>query len=140
MKKCLITLVALILAFNSFAGQQQEKKPVRIAIAGLSHDHVIPLLRNFKTQDFELVGIFESNKELAQRYAEEFKIDKNIIFNSLEEMLDKTKPDGVVTFTSIFDHLKVVEACAPRGIDVMVEKPLAVSNRHAEAMEKLVEK
>jgi len=67
-------------------------------------------------------------------------IDQNIIFDSLEEMLDKTKPDGVITFTSIFDHLKVVEACAPRGIDVMVEKPLAVSTGHAEAMSGLVSK
>jgi predicted dehydrogenase len=55
-------------------------------------------------------------------------------------MLDKTKPEGVLTFTSIFEHLKVVEACAPRGIHVMVEKPLAVSTKHAEAMQKLVNK
>jgi predicted dehydrogenase len=140
MKKYVISFLAIILYFNSLTGQQQETKPVRIAIAGLSHSHVIPLLRSYKTQDFVLVGIFEGNNELAQRYSEQYKIDKKIIYNSLEEMLDKTKPDGVVTFTSIFDHLKVVEACAPRGIDVMVEKPLAVSNKHAEAMKNLVEK
>ena len=29
-------------------------------------------------------------------------------------MLDKVKPDAVVAFGSIFDHLAVVEACAPR--------------------------
>jgi predicted dehydrogenase len=52
-------------------------------------------------------------------------------------MLEQTKPEGVITFTSIFDHLKVVEACAPRGIHVMVEKPLAVSVKHALAMSKL---
>jgi len=67
-------------------------------------------------------------------------IDQNIIFDSLEEMLDKTRPDGVITFTSIFDHLKVVEVCAPRGINVMVEKPLAVSTKHAETMSRLVRK
>jgi predicted dehydrogenase len=140
MKRHIISFLTICLIFNSLTGQQSEKKTVRIGIAGLSHSHVIPLLRNYKTMDLEIVGIFESNNELAQRYAEEFKIDKNIIFTSLEEMLDKTKPDGVVTFTSIFDHLKVVEACAPRGIDVMVEKPLAVSTKHSEAMLKLVEK
>jgi len=140
MNKCLSVFLTFFLAFNVVAGQQAEKKTTRIAIAGLSHSHVVPLLRNFKNQNFELVGIFESNNELAQRYAEQFKLDKNIIYNSLDEMLDKTKPDGVVTFTSIFDHLKVVEACAPRGIDVMVEKPLAVSTKHSETMLKLVEK
>jgi len=40
----------------------------------------------------------------------------------------------VITFTSIFDHFKVVEACAPRGIHVMVEKPLAMNTDHAKAM------
>jgi len=41
---------------------------------------------------------------------------------------------AVITFTSIFDHFKVVEACAPRGIHVMVEKPLAMNTDHAKAM------
>jgi predicted dehydrogenase len=49
-------------------------------------------------------------------------------------MLDATKPEGVVTFTSIYEHLEVVEKCAPRGIHVMVEKPLAVSVDHAKRM------
>jgi predicted dehydrogenase len=140
MNKYLILFLTIVFIFNSSAGQQPEKKPVRIGIAGLSHSHVVPLLRSYKTLDFELVGIFESNTELAMRYADQYGIDKSIIYSSLDDMLDKTKPEGVVTFTSIFDHLKVVEACAPRGIDVMVEKPLAVSNKHAQSMLKLVEK
>jgi len=137
MKKILVLFISLIIISPFSSAQTQERKKVRIGIAGLTHSHVLPLLRNYKNYNFELVGISESNVELAKRYAEQFKIDKNIIFNSLGEMLDKTKPDGVVTFTSIFDHLKVVEECAPRGIHVMVEKPLAVSNSHASAMAKL---
>ncbi|MFO8148433.1 MAG: hypothetical protein R6U03_13685 [Gillisia sp.] len=35
-------------------------------------------------------------------------------------------------------HLAVVEACAPRGIDVMVEKPLAVNMKHARRMAELL--
>ena len=73
-------------------------------------------------------------------YAKKFGFDPSLIYSSLDEMLDKTKPEGVLTFTSIFDHLKVVEACAPRGIDVMVEKPLAVSVKHASVMQKLIGK
>ena len=140
MKKIFLILFGIVLLNSLLSGQQSERKPVKIGIAGLSHSHVLPLLRNFKNQDFQIVGISEDNQELARRYAKEFMIDQNIIFDSLEEMLDKTKPDGVITFTSIFDHLKVVEACAPRGIHVMVEKPLAVSTKHSEAMLKLVEK
>jgi predicted dehydrogenase len=41
---------------------------------------------------------------------------------------------AVATFTSTFDHRRVVEECAPRGIDVMMEKPLAVNMKDARAM------
>jgi len=139
--KSVINFILLItVVHTTMSAQQPVNKPVKIGIAGLSHSHVLPLLGSYKNQDFQIVGIAESNSELAGRYAKQFGIDQNIVFSSLDEMLDKTKPDGVVTFTSIFDHLKVVEACAPRGINVMVEKPLAVSNKHAETMAALVKK
>ena len=53
-------------------------------------------------------------------------------FNSTGEMLQRIKPDAVLAYNAIADHLAVVEACAPKGISVMVEKPLAVNNQQAE--------
>ncbi len=50
------------------------------------------------------------------------------------------KPEAVVAFGSIYSHLEVVEACAPRGIHVMVEKPLAVNWEHARRMDSLARK
>ncbi len=130
--------IALLFYFIIHTVSGQE--PVRIGIAGLSHSHVIPLLRNMTRPGMIIVGIAESDTALSNRYVRQFGIDKNLIFQSLDKMLEKTHPDGVVTFTSIFEHLKVVEACAPRGVHIMVEKPLAVSMSHARKMEKLVKK
>jgi predicted dehydrogenase len=45
-----------------------------------------------------------------------------------------------VAFGSIYEHMKVVEECAPRGIHVMVEKPLATNTEHAKRMEELANK
>lgn len=135
MKIYSITLVFCLIMLAS-SGQN----PVRIGIAGLSHSHVIPLLRNLDRQDILVVGIAESDTALSNRYARQFNLDKRLIYTTVEEMLDNTQPEGVVTFTSIYDHLRVVEACAPRGIHVMVEKPLAVSTRHALKMKRLAEK
>lgn len=135
-RKIVISLYLLVSA-GLLSGQEAGKKPVKIGIAGLTHDHVISLLRNPGTRDFIVVGISEANRELALKYAREFNIDTAIIFTSLGEMLDKTKPEGVLTFTSIFEHLEVVKACAPRGIHVLVEKPLAVSTKHAREMAKI---
>jgi predicted dehydrogenase len=51
-------------------------------------------------------------------------------------MLDRVKPQAVAAFTSTFDHPRVVEACAARGIHVMMEKPLAVNMEHALAIQR----
>lgn len=134
MKRIIVISLYLLASAGLLSGQVAGKHPIRIGIAGLTHSHVLPLLRNLNSQDFKVVGISEANRELALRYAREFKIDTSIIFTSLGEMLDKTRPEGVLTFTSIFEHLEVVKACAPRGIHVLVEKPLAVSTKHAREM------
>jgi predicted dehydrogenase len=134
----ILTLLLLFAAviLNSAAGQN----PVRIGVAGLSHSHVRPLLRNLDREDIQIVGIAENNSELSHRYADQYGFDKDLLFKSLDEMLDQSRPEGIITFTSIYDHLKVVEACAPRGIHVMVEKPLAVNTDHANTMFELSEK
>lgn len=81
--------------------------------------------------DIEIVGIVEPNKALAQRYAYQHKFSMDLVYNSIEEMLNKVNPEAVTAFGTIYEHLEVVEAAAPRGIHVMVEKPLAVSMEHA---------
>jgi len=55
-------------------------------------------------------------------------------------MLDEVKPEAVAAFGTTFDHLAVVRVCAPRGIHVIVEKPLAVSLKHAQEIEALAKK
>jgi predicted dehydrogenase len=132
--------IIVVLFMSLFLYPARGQQPVRIGIAGLSHSHVLPLLRNLNRKDIQIVGIAESNSELLHRYAKQYSINENILFESLEDMLEKTKPEGVITFTSIYEHLQVVKKCAPRGIHVMVEKPLAVSTGHVKVMSKLVEK
>jgi predicted dehydrogenase len=46
----------------------------------------------------------------------------------------------VAAFGTIYQHLEVVQTCAPLGIHVMVEKPLAVSLDHAKKMKLLADK
>ena len=119
----------------------QTTKAVRIGIDGLSHDHIHGILRKHKErQDILIVGIAEPNRERAEKLARQYGFSMEIVFDQLETMIDKTRPEGVVAFNSIYDHLKTVEICAPKGIHVMVEKPLAVSSEHAEKMKKLAEK
>lgn len=135
MKLLLLTTLLALFASSVFA-QTDEKKPVKIGIAGLTHSHVRGILRRPDHGDIQIVGIAEPNRDLAARYAEQYGFSMDIVYDDLETMLDATKPEAVTAFNSIYGHLEVVEACAPRGIHVMVEKPLAVSVEHARAMEK----
>lgn len=134
-----LVLVSLLLVCNGRA--EDSKPPVRFAIVGLTHDHArgfIPAARN--RSDVQLVGIVERDRELAARYAAAHKLDPGLFFPSLEALLLKTNIQAVAAFTSTFDHRRVVEECAPLGISVMMEKPLAVNMEHALAMRAAAEK
>jgi predicted dehydrogenase len=127
-------------AFFQSSAQSNSGKPVRVAVAGLTHSHVHWILGRPAQADIELVGIYEPNRDLAERFAQRHGYKMELVYSDLNQMLEATKPEAVTAFGSIFDHLRVVQACAPRGIHVMVEKPLAVSMRHAREMEALARK
>ncbi len=145
MKRKLLLQIAFLFFLILFAmsGFAQSKiptdAPVRVALAGITHDHVGWILSR-KKPDIILVGIYEPNKELAQRYAKRYSIDPAIFYNNLDKMLDATKPEITLAFGSVYAHLSVVQACAPRHINVMVEKPLAASLKQALEMDALAKK
>jgi predicted dehydrogenase len=86
-------------------------------------------------QEVQLVAIAEPDLKLAEKYARTYKLGTNLFYRNLDQMLDSIKPQAVAVFTSTFDHRRAVEACAARGIHVMMEKPLAVSMEQARAIE-----
>lgn len=109
---------------------------LRVAIIGLEHGHAGGFLRTALTRaDADVVGISEPDAEVRGRYAERFKIGNERLFASHADMLDKTKPEAAMVFTSTFDHKMAVDLCAARKIPVIMEKPLAVSLDHARAMQ-----
>ena len=121
------------------ASAQSNPPPLRVGVAGLVHGHVGWILKAMQRDDIKVVGIAEPNRTLAQRYAEQYGFSMDIVYDDLATMLDQTKPEAVTAFNTIYDHLATVEACAPRGIHVMVEKPLAVSLEHAQRMKTLAQ-
>lgn len=113
--------------------------PLRVGVIGLVHTHVHWILGREDHGDIEIVGIVEPNKELAKEYSEMHGYSMDIVFDTIEEMVSSTNPEAVTAFNTIYDHLSVVEYCAPKGIHVMVEKPLAVNLDHALKMKDLAE-
>jgi predicted dehydrogenase len=139
MRQTFIFLLLIILAINSCLAQE-SKKPFRIGVAGLTHGHVNGILNRAHDGDIEIVGIAEADRALAERLLNRYKLPLSLLYSSLDEMIEKAKPEAVTAFASTYDHLAVVKACAPRGIHVMVEKPLAVSLEHAKQIQQLAAK
>lgn len=117
-----------------------QQAPLNVGIVGLTHTHVHWILGREDFGDIKIVGIVEPNRDLAERYAEQHGYSMEIVFNTMEEMIAATQPQAVTAFGTIYEHLHVVEIAAPKGIHVMVEKPLAVSLKHAKKMKALAQK
>lgn len=116
---------------------KRESNPLKVAVIGLVHTHVHWILGREKKGDIEVVAIVEPNKALAEKYCKQHGYSMEIVFASMDEMSAKIKPEAVTAFGTIYSHLSVVEFCAPLGIHVMVEKPMAVSLAHAIKMKEL---
>jgi predicted dehydrogenase len=89
-----------------------------------------------KRHDIEVVGIAEPDTALQQRYASQYHLNPEIFSSQIDELIVKSKPDTIVLYTNTFDHRSAVEACARHHIDVMMEKPLAVSYEDAKAIQR----
>lgn len=136
--------VLLVLSFHFVKAESQTTRdnPVLFAVARMNHDHIGFILGRVKkgSPDYRLAGIYEPDQKLVQKYSKTYNLDASLFYDNLDKMLEQAKPEAVLAFGSTFDHLSVVEACAPRGIHVMVEKPLAVSMNHATKMKALADR
>lgn len=125
-------LAGLVLTTAVFAGE-----PLRIAVAGVTHDHLGGVVSELRQGDIQVVGVWEPDARYLHANSLTGMLPESLFYADLDTMLDQTRPEAVVVYGSIKEHLAVVEACAPRGIHVMVEKPLATTMEDARRMAEL---
>jgi predicted dehydrogenase len=135
-----ITVLSVAPLIGQSPASRAAPAPLRLGVIGLTHDHVHWLFGRMNDGDFDVVGIVEPNRALVQRYANQYGFRTDLVVNSMAELFEKSRPTAVAAFGSTFDHLSIVQAAAPRGIHVMVEKPLAVSLDHAKQMKALADR
>lgn len=129
----LTCLLALLFITNGSHAQDRLK----VAVAGLSHDHVHTLLRAYKNQEVDILGIAEADKKLTDRYRKSYNLPDSLFFPSLTDMLHNVHPDIVLAYNAIAEHLDVAEVCLPLKVPLMVEKPLATTNEQAQRIARL---
>jgi predicted dehydrogenase len=140
LKNSTALLIILLVVIINLQAQEPSGASIRLVIIGMTHGHTSFILGRKNKTDFNLVGVYEPDHDLALRYSKMYNFSPDLIFSDLNKMLDSVKPEAAVAFGSIFEHMMMVEACAPRGIHMMVEKPLATNEGHAKKMQALAKK
>ncbi len=115
---------------------------MRAVIIGFSHMHVNEIAQYISECDgMELVGIAEAPSDLPAiknfRYTRVWNLE-NVrdnycanVYDDYKKMLDELRPDFAFILTENRQKPEVVEECAKRGVNVSVEKPMAVSYSEA---------
>ena len=106
----------------------------KVGIAGLNHDHINGILNEYANGRVNIVGIAEHSKYLQEKYRKKFHLPDSLFFDDLKTMIAARKPAIVLGYNAAANHVDIVEVCAPLGIPVMVEKPLAATLEQAKRM------
>ncbi|HRE83456.1 MAG TPA: Gfo/Idh/MocA family oxidoreductase [Opitutaceae bacterium] len=122
---------------SSTAAEIRLTAPLRVLVAGLEHGHASGFIRSLNTDVITLVGVWEPNEAVWSKYGSRPQLASVPRFTDLSEALVAVSPEAVWAFSDTRTHLDVVRAAAPRKIDVIVEKPLAISWRDAAEMRTL---
>lgn len=130
-----VMLVLIVSTAKNVSAQQ-----LRVVVAGLNHDHVHGILSQYGKGLVDIVGIAEPNKQLQQKFGKLYHLPESLFFDDLKKLVVQKKPDAVLGYNTVGKHLDIVEICAPLGISVMVEKPLAATLAQAKQMESLAMK
>ena len=138
-----LVVAGLVLAFGLISNRPAMAAgtgALRVGVARMTHGHVWDVLDALEKGKVEIVGVYEPDPVVAAKFKNRPDLADVPFFDDLGEMVDKTRPEVVTAYGSIVEHLGVVEVCAPRGVHVMVEKPLAYSMEQGLAIDSLARK
>jgi glucose-fructose oxidoreductase len=130
----------LAIAVSALSAPQlfAQDAPVRVAIVGLEHGHVVGFLQQFPKQtDTQLVGIVDADPALRDKYAQQFHLDPSLFYPTLDDLFAHQQPQALLVYTSIAQHRRIIEAAAAHNVTVMVEKPLTLSLQDALAIRRV---
>ena len=120
--------VLAIIASVALPARAQEATPLKVAIVGLEHGHVEGFLGQLpKHSDVQLVGIADADTALWQKYGKKYSLADSLFYKSEANMIERTRPNAVLVYTSIAEHRHAIEIAAQYGVSAMVEKPLTIS-------------
>ncbi|MCY3022167.1 MAG: Gfo/Idh/MocA family oxidoreductase [Planctomycetota bacterium] len=123
-------------AFKPFK-ETRKLRILQVGCGGMAQGWVE---RTQKRADAEIVGLVDIRRQAAEETAAKHGLPPGIVFSTLEEALEKAKPDAVTDITVPEAHFGVTTTALKAGCHVLGEKPLADSMVHAKEMCKAAKK
>lgn len=109
----------------------------KLRVAGISFDHMHmgDLLREVDGHpETEIAAIFDPDPRRMTSAIAQFGLGPERVFTDLARCLDAARPDLVILCSAPATHASYVEAIAPSGVHILVEKPFASSVAEARRM------
>jgi len=115
-------------------------KRIRVGMigAGVHSTNMLYPCFNHLPGIYEKVAVCDLNEEKAKFAAKEFGFDKT--YTNYKEMIDRAGLNGVIISINAKEHPNIIINCLNMGVDVLVEKPIAVTVEEALKIEEAVEK
>jgi len=121
-------------------GEQMTERTRAVAVVGFDHMHAGDFIKAILEHPAaEICGVWDSDPRRRDMVCDDLGVPARVRFDDVSE-LAATGPDLVVVCSTTHEHGVWVEYFAAQGIDVMVEKPFAVSLAEADRMISAAEK
>ncbi len=105
---------------------------LKIGVIGTGHLGKLHIKMLKQIDACSIVGIYDSNKTVAENAGEEFRVN---VFENLDDLLEKIDAVSVSATTSA--HYDLAKKCLEKNIHVFVEKPITVTIPEAEEIVEL---
>jgi len=94
-------------------------KKIKIGLVGLGHLGKIHLKNILQIPEFELIGIFDTDKDALDSISKEYNIHA---VNSIDELINLSDAVDIVTPTKY--HFEIAKRCISAGKHIFIEKPV----------------
>lgn len=111
---------------SELQSSNSKRKKIKVAQIGVGHAHATKLGVYRRSEDYEVVGVCESDVGLKKR-AQNAATYRDLQWLSDEQIYNRDDVDVVLVETQVRDSLDVAEACIDAGKHIHLDKPAGES-------------
>ncbi len=118
--------------------RKRTKNPIGLALIGCGQ---IGRIRAEFARDYpgvEWLGLCDIDEKVGKQLAED--VEAEFFTTDMNELLDRPEVNAVIVATHSSMHVEPVRAAAERGLNMLVEKPLATGTKESAELLGLIEK